>query len=228
MITIPHYPDHIRDSYRVNASLSQKFGAKVYGVGNPNISGPELDAKKLVGETGYFQIKFGMNGKQVMETIAQQVKNIPDCVETVVGIAGSGLSMLGVALGCKLYNKNVKTIHPVALSGYIDKNKKMWYDRLSPNDKFDGEFHVVQSEYPYQHKLKLDESLPLDQTYEAKAWDWMVKNLEPSEKVLFWDVGIKEYDLDYIEPIKWHKSEYEMIIDREVRRKSKVTKHDFF
>ena len=74
----------------------------------------------------------------------------------------------------------------------------------------------------------MDESLPLDQTYEAKAWDWMVKNLEPSEKVLFWDVGIKEYDLDYIEPIKWHKSEYEMIIDREVRRKSKVTKHDFF
>ena len=89
-------------------------------------------------------------------------------------------------------------------------------------------FHVVQSEYPYQHKLKLDESLPLDQTYEAKAWDWMVKNLEPSEKVLFWDVGIKEYDLDYIEPIKWHKSEYEKIIDREVRRKSKVTQHDFF
>jgi hypothetical protein len=34
--------------------------------------------------------------------------------------------------------------------------------------------------------------------------------------------------LSYIEPIKWHKSEYEQIIDREVRRKSKVTKHDFF
>ena len=81
LITIPHYPDHIRDSYRVNASLSQKFGAKVYGVGNPNISCPELDAKKLVGETGYFQIKFGMNGFQVMNTVAQQVKNVPDDVE---------------------------------------------------------------------------------------------------------------------------------------------------
>jgi hypothetical protein len=56
----------------------------------------------------------------------------------------------------------------------------------------------------------------------------MVKNLEPSENVLFWDVGIKEYDLGYIEPIKWHKSEYEKIIDREMRRKSKVTEHDFF
>jgi len=163
-----------------------------------------------------------------METIAQQVKNVPDHVTTVVGIAGSGLSMLGVALGCKLYNKNVKTIYPVALSGYVHKNKKMWYDRLPERAQFDGDFHVVQSEYPYQHKLKLKESLPLDQTYEAKAWDWMVKNIEPSEKVLFWDVGIKEYDLSYIEPIKWHKSEYEQIIDREMRRKSKVTEHDFF
>ena len=122
IITIPHYPDHIRDSYRINASLSQKFGAKVYGVGNPNISGPELDAKKLVVETGYFQIKFGMNGFQVMNTVAQQVKNIPDDVETVVGIAGSGLSMLGVAMGCKIWNKNVKTIYPVALSDYVNKN----------------------------------------------------------------------------------------------------------
>ena len=169
-----------------------------------------------------------MNGRQVMETIAKQVENVPDHVTTVVGIAGSGLSMLGVALGCKLYNKKIKTIYPVALSGYVYKNKKMWYDRLPKRDQFDGDFKVVQSDYPYQHKLKLEESLPLDQTYEAKAWDWMVKNLEPSEKVLFWDVGIKEYDLDYIEPIKWHKSEYEKIIDREVRRKSKVTEHDFF
>ena len=29
--------------------------------------------------------------------------------------------------------------------------------------------------------------------------DWMVKNIKPSKKVLFWDVGIKEYDLEYIE-----------------------------
>ena len=228
IITIPHYPDHIRDSYRINASLSQKLGAKVYGVGNPNISGPELDAKKLVGETGYFQIKFGMNGFQVMNTVAQQVKNVPDDVETIVGIAGSGLSMLGVAMGCKIWNKNVKTIHPVALSDYVNKNKKQSYDNLPDKYKFDGDFNVVQSYYPYQHKLKLDEEIQLDQTYEAKACDWMVKNIKPSKKVLFWDVGIKEYDLNYIEPIKWYKSEYETIIDREMRRKHEQIEHNFF
>ena len=228
LITIPHYPDHIMDSYRINASLSQKFGAKVYGVGNPNISGPELDAKKLVVETGYFQIKFGMNGFEVMKTVAQQVKNVPDEIETIVGIAGSGLSMLGVAMGCKLFNKNVKTIHPVALSEYVHRNRKASYDRLPDKYKFDGDFSVVQSNFPYQYKLKLQEGLPLDQTYEAKAWEWMINNIKPSKKVLFWDVGVKEYDLKYVEKIKWYKSEYETIIDREMRRKHEQIKHDFF
>ena len=87
---------------------------------------------------------------------------------------------------------------------------------------------MVQSYYPYQHKLKLDEEIQLDQTYEAKAWDWKVKNIKPSKKVLFWDVGIKEYDLNYIEPIKWYKSEYETIIDREMRRKHEQIEHNFF
>ena len=109
-----------------------------------------------------------------------------------------------------------------------NKNKKSSYDNLPPKYKFDGEFEVVQSDYPYQHKLKLDEEIQFDQTYEAKAWDWMVKNIKPSKKVLFWDVGIKEYDLEYIEPINWHKSEYERIIDREQRRKHKQIDHNFF
>ena len=169
-----------------------------------------------------------MNGFQVMNTVAQQVKNVPDDVETVVGIAGSGLSMLGVAMGSKIWNKNIKTIYPVALSDYVNKNKKQSYDNLPDKYKFDGDFNVVQSYYPYQHKLKLDEEIQLDQTYEAKAWDWMIKNIKPSKKVLFWDVGIKEYDLNYIEPIKWHKSEYETIIDREMRRKHEQIEHDFF
>ena len=171
IITIPHYPDHIKDSYRINLSAITEVWPKVYGVGNPNISGPELDAKKLVVETGYFQIKFGMNGFQVMNTVAQQVKNIPDDVETVVGIAGSGLSMLGVAMGCKIWNKNVKTIHPVALSDYVNKNKKQSYDNLPPKYKFDGDFNVVQSYYPYQYKLKLDEDIQFDQTY-PKGIGW--------------------------------------------------------
>ena len=71
-------------------------------------------------------------------------------------------------MGCKIWNKNVKTIHPVA-SDYVNKNKKSSYDNLPPKYKFDGEFKVVQSDYPYQHKLKLDEEIQFDQTYSEKV-----------------------------------------------------------
>ena len=228
IITIPYYPNHIIDSFWVNGSLSHRFGAKVYGCGNPNTSGPELDAKYLVQETGYFQVKFGMNGKEVIETISNQVENVPDYVDTIVGIAGSGLSMLGVAKGCKKFNKNVKDIYAVSLSNYIIQNKSKWYDTLEDNERFDGNFNIVNSNFPYQYKLKLEESLPLDQTYEAKAWEWMTNNLKPEKNILFWDVGIKEYDLNYIQEINWYKSEYERILDTETRQKHKVIEHNFF
>ena len=170
-----------------------------------------------------------MNGGNVMRTVANQVENVPDDVETIVGIAGSGLSVLGVMLGCKLFNKkNVKNIYAVALSGYIDKNKKMWYDKLSEEEQFDGNLNIVQSNYPYQYKLKLQEKLDLDLTYEAKAWEWMEKNLEPSKKVLFWDVGIKEYDLTYIEPIKWHRSNHEKYLDTVRDNRIVKEEHNFF
>ena len=59
-------------------------------------------------------------------------------METIVGIAGSGLSMLGVAIGCRMFDKNVKIIHAVALSDYVYKNKRMWYDKFHPLFRFEG------------------------------------------------------------------------------------------
>jgi len=49
----------------------------------------------------------------------------------------------------------------------------------------------------------------MDVTYEAKAWAWMVKNLPARRETLFWIVGRRNYNLDLIEPIKWHTSCHE-------------------
>ena len=54
-----------------------------------------------------------------------------------------------------------------ALSDYVNKNKKQSYDNLPPKYQFDGDFKVVQSYYPYQHKLKLEEEVEFDQTYKS-------------------------------------------------------------
>ena len=228
IVTVPIYPSHLRDYNRINVSLAQKLGAEVYGVGNPNTAGPEKDAKELVKETGYFQVKFGMNGKDVMRTVSNQVENISDNVHTIVGIAGSGLSMLGVMVGIKKFNKPVKKVIAVSLSNYINRNKEEWYDTLPIEEKFEGELQVVKSPRPYQYKLNLDTAVKFDMTYESKAWEWMTNNLEPDTNILFWDVGIKEYDLSYIEDINWNKSEYEKILDKGREIKKQSINHSFF
>ena len=56
------------DYNRINVSLSQKLGSKIYGVGNPNPSGYGRDVKELKKEYGFFEIKFGMNSDVVIET----------------------------------------------------------------------------------------------------------------------------------------------------------------
>ena len=53
------------------------------------------------------------------------------------------------------------------------------------------------------------------------------KNIKPSKKVLFWDVGIKEYDLEYIEPINWtNQNTKKSLIEN--KRKHKQVRHNFF
>jgi hypothetical protein len=71
----------------------------VYGVGNPNPSGYEKDAKELCKELGYFQIKFGMFGDVAMEPVVRQVQNVPEYIRDIVIVSGSGLSALSILKG---------------------------------------------------------------------------------------------------------------------------------
>ena len=56
---------------------------------------------------------------------------------------------------------------------------------LDSDKKYQGQLHIVPSEYPYQKLLKSDKDW-MDWTYENKCWDYMVKNFPPSDKNLFW------------------------------------------
>lgn len=206
----PKYPDKMRDYHRINVSLAQKVGGKVYGVGNPNPTGYAKDVRLLVESTNAFEIKFGMIGDLAMQPIIYQVQNVPECVKEITIVSGSGLSALSVLRGLVKYKKNnVKQVNIITLSSFYEKNKRKHYDILREEEKYKGIVNVVPSAYHYQRNLKYDGTLDFDITYESKAFDWLVKNREPSKKQLFWVVGIKNYDLENIEKINWHTSSYE-------------------
>lgn len=205
-VTTPWFPDGAADVNRINASLAQREGADVYGVGNPNPSGYLRDVKELVAETGYLPIRFGMCGTQAMQPVVDQVANVPDDVKQVVIIAGSGLTALGVMQGIAKHRKPVQRLFVVALSGHFEENRRHWYDGLPAGLKFSGDVVLVQSPHAYR---KLVKSTPWDWTYEAKAWLWMKDNMQPDGTTLFWVVGSRCYDLSLIEPIRWHFTKHE-------------------
>lgn len=224
-VTTPWFSDTAVDVNRINACLAQREGAKVFGVGNPNPSGYLRDVKELVAQTGYLPIRFGMCGWRAMEPVAEQVENIPDDVERVVIIAGSGLTALGVMQGIAKYKKPVRRIFVVALSGHYEENRKRWYDGLPHGLKFSGDVVVVPSPHAYR---KLIRSTPWDWTYEAKAWLWMKDNLPPDGKTLFWVIGQRCYDLSLIEPIRWHFTKHEERLRAERHRRRNTSTGSVF
>ena len=122
------------------------------------------------------------------------------------------MSGLSVLIGVKRYRKsNVDRINVIDISGFIYANKSKWYGLSPEEDKFDGELHIINSEYEYRKSIK---TYPLfDYTYESKAWDWMIKNRPESLNHLFWVVGVK-IRLKSCQPIKWNTSGYQSAIDK--------------
>ena len=47
----------------------------------------------------------------------------------------------------------------------------------------------------------------------------MTDNIKPSMETMLWIVGVRNYDLDNIEPIKWNKSKHEKDLDILRKRK---------
>lgn len=208
-VTTPRYDNSKKDFSRINASLCQQFGATVYGVGNPNPSGYEKDARELVKELGYYQIKFGMIGDVAMEPVIRQVQNIPDDVHTIVVISGSGLTALSILRGLARYAKQVRVVYVCTLSGHFMENKAKWYDPLPESEKFCGQTVLVKMTRPYRQEFKWNGSFDFDITYESKAFEWMTQNLPANPRTLFWVVGKRVYDLDVIQPINWKMSAHE-------------------
>jgi 1-aminocyclopropane-1-carboxylate deaminase/D-cysteine desulfhydrase-like pyridoxal-dependent ACC family enzyme len=148
--------------------------------------------KKLQNEgagNNFYIIKFGIDVEHnpiVVDCIADQVQNIPDNLDNLVIPTGSGITGGAILRGIKKYRKEVKNIYLVHISGK-DREKKI----KEIEDQVPYEY-IMGTGYKYNKKLKLNvvDGFELDYIYEAKAYDWMMHNLDlRNEKTLFWCVG---------------------------------------
>lgn len=162
---------------------------------------------KIAHELNYLPIEMGElmedNPKAIFESTAEQVQNLPDNLDNLIVPSGVAIQLTGILIGLKRYNKQVKRIVSICVGPTREKQLKRYFEEVYKTNP--QEYHTVEM---YAHKAPYAKSYPvqvlgddIDDLYEGKAHDWMVKNIDyQNEKTCFWVVGKRPLpkDVDYI------------------------------
>lgn len=132
-------------------------------------------------------VKFGINLEHdpdaIIGSTAEQVRNVPDSVRTIVVPTGAGITAAGVVIGAARYAPNARVV-VVQIAGY---DRRSLIDRLVMGLPYE---YVALSGVPYsKHVKRTVDDVTLDPIYEAKAHDWTVEHTAHDERTLFWIVG---------------------------------------
>jgi 1-aminocyclopropane-1-carboxylate deaminase/D-cysteine desulfhydrase-like pyridoxal-dependent ACC family enzyme len=141
-----------------------------------------------------FNVKFGINlnenPESIIKSIGNQVENIPDTLDILIIPCGSAITACGILWGLKYYNKSVKQIYLIQISGYsrlkvIDEASKVLGMEFPPFE------FVIDKTYKYNKHVRLPfGGGHMDPIYEGKAFDYMKKHIDVKDKkVLFWIIG---------------------------------------
>lgn len=170
------------------------FGAKVHICKAPWDRNIESEIRKLGETERFFHVKFGINisgdRQSILETTADQARNLPPDLDVLIVPCGSAITFSGILLGLKKWSIRPKRIIGIQISG---KDLADYPRSVLDYECFPYEFCVSRDwDYHRRVKVRIDDGFVLDPIYEAKAWDWMQKNLMDSlagKKVCFWCVG---------------------------------------
>jgi 1-aminocyclopropane-1-carboxylate deaminase/D-cysteine desulfhydrase-like pyridoxal-dependent ACC family enzyme len=175
-------------TYRTNEpnrclTIAQKNGAEIYGTNVGWNSVIESKAKQIFG----FNIKMGFASEDIIEANIEQVRNIPDELDYLVVAVGSGYNFISILRGLKRYGKKVGRVIGV----YVGKNPTEIIKKYAPEEKYE----LIK--YPTSYSTPCKKyGTDFDELYEAKAYDWLIKNLDvKNKKVLLWVIGKRNYDI---------------------------------
>ena len=177
--------------------LTKYYGSEiriVAGHGMTNVIHARME--DIAEETGYLPIEMGelmeTNPKEIFETTAEQVQNIPDELENLIIPTGVAIQTTGILIGLKRYNKKVNRIVCVCVGPTREKKIKGYFkdvydDKVKNYHKFKMVAHKAAYSKSFDYEV---EGEYIDDIYEGKAYDWLLKNIpRRNEKTLMWLVG---------------------------------------
>ena len=134
----------------------------------------------------FYPIRFGYQIKTdpdaLIDVNARQVRNIPPDASAIVIPVGSGVSAQGILEGIKRHRPTVK-VYLIQPFGYTRK--------IAIPDGVNVRYLTGKYEYARPLTIIVDD-FQLDEIYEAKAYDHMIRNLKKvlsREQVCFWVIG---------------------------------------
>lgn len=155
-------------------------------------------AKEFAEAHNAFIVQYGINiighGDTLLTAVAAQAENLPDEIDNLVMVCGSGITASGVMIGLHRYGKNVHNVHLVATApdrrSFIHDNlKKYGADR---NFLYHDLFH--QRGFSYEKAAAATwGGIRLHPHYEAKAMQWFIRSGLPPDRTLFWITGAEPH-----------------------------------
>ena len=195
--------NHIKDLQM--PKLVDYFGSSIQFAKSGRSNVLYAEAKKIQ-EKSDFIVQYGMcsedpkNFVAFYESTANQVRNLPDKIDNLVVVCGSGITSAGILYGLQRYNKHVNHIW---LIGNGPNRKKKIEERLSQLAFNTGipcwncNFNYIDlfgQGLKYETSIKANFSdIEFHENYEAKAFDWIIKNENKfkNQEIGFWIIGSK-------------------------------------
>lgn len=186
------------DKPNINLSIAQKEQAQIYGFKSGYSSVLKSYCLKLFPIA--FYINMGFEDGRVIESIEEQVQNLPQDLDVLVVPVGSAMNFIGILNGLERYNLMPKSIYGVWVGKNPTKTIEKYYKgRLK--------FSLIKYPKPYGTEINIDNYF-FDMIYEAKAYDWLIKNIDISKnKCLLWVVGRRNTNKELIEKINFVDTE---------------------
>jgi len=177
-----------------NLTVAKLEGADIYGSPSGYNSVIESYAKKYFPND--FFTKMGFSAKEIIDANVGQVKNIPDDLDVLVVAVGSAMNFISILRGLERFDKKPKKIVGVWIGKEPFKNIQDYYRVLNNN------VSLVQYPKPYGTWVDIDNCF-FDPIYEAKAYDWLINNVDYNRfKVMLWVIGKRNLEITP-EPIEF-------------------------
>lgn len=190
---------HLNIPCRVHTSINNKVSSEVYEaskfakiIGHAWVRKTYLEskAKEDAEQRGWIHIPFGMGSHKAVHIIEPEVLNIPNQIKTIIISLGSGMNCAGLINGLERFANSENTFKQMEVIGVQNKdnNPITNIQKFSINpSRVTSYVHQTEYSTTINHNIK---GIELDPYYEAKAWDWYIKNMRDVEHpILFWIIG---------------------------------------